>query len=86
MKPTAMKRNFTTLISELPARERKAMEKRIKTATLVLRQCESRLQRYKTGDDNALKTSADMRFLQVVLENVRTDLIRSHKLPSETIQ
>ena len=76
-----MKRDFTTLITDLPARDRRAMGKRIKTAAPVPRQCEGRLQRYKTGEDNALKTSADMRFLQAVIEDVRNELIKSHKLP-----
>ena len=75
------KRNFTTLISELTEGERKLMEGWVHPLSLVLRQCGSRLQLYGTGEDTSIHLLGDIDALRGLLKDVRTDLIKSHRLP-----
>lgn len=83
MKPNAMKRNFTTLITQLTEEERKTMEQWVKMLSLVLGQCQSRLQSYGAGEDTSIHLLGEIQILRGMLGDARADLVKSHKLPAD---
>jgi len=69
-----MKTITRIFITDLSPKEAEAMRKRVKTAAYGLRACEARLQRYLAGEDNVLKTAADLRFLEVVVKGLLREI------------
>ena len=72
---------WTQTISDLMEEDRKPMLDQVKLLSVALRQCESRLQCYETGD-TVLHLLLELDIARELLTKVRGDLIKRHKLPT----
>jgi hypothetical protein len=57
------------------------MEEQVHVLSHWLRECGSRLRLYGTGEDTSIHLLGDIDALRGLLKDIRTDLIKSHRLP-----
>jgi hypothetical protein len=72
---------WTQTISDLMEEDRRPMLEQVKLLSFVLRQCQSRLQCYETGD-TVLHLLFELDMAREYIAQVRGELIKKYKLPT----
>jgi hypothetical protein len=77
---TTINPNWTTLISDLTAEDRKSVEQYIVVLPKIFRQCQGRLRGYGAGRENVIKLLNEMKIAREMIDKAQNELVKRHKL------